>query len=583
MAEQHNFLDNIQAVSFQILKRLDSLARRASLNTAPDLTNFDASRPITAAKRSLKPFIIGFVPPDIPLSFKPFERVQSEFVLPPRAGFPITQKPPKPPGPLVEVPPTKSKVATGEGGERRKKRTKISTKQMREALTSAWIDRYGSPPSNSTMNILLAQAALETGEGQLMDNFNFGNIHAGRSSKDLDVAPPPPANPHIKYYDGIDFDGTGRKYRVTFEAYDSAEEGARRYIDKLHDRWPQAIGPLLNGDTDAYLAALVSNPKAKYFEASPERYGRGVKARIKQYEKTFPPDVNNQVTNQNNPRKLSVDDFSKRTLRNAINAVGAAFAPGRVGVMTSQNVTDDDDAVTQISGRNIQLTNDFRAQQIADQINELQTQIQFIKEMPPLLFLINPQEFVRNYEQTYDDSVKTRNGHVVHMWLEKPLNISCKGVSAAQYVVTSGLGDRPPDSGSPNATGVTGLDTHLRLKSLSYQNLMSLVLIYKNNGILIQNGTNQAGIGIFAFSVFIYYDDHIYLGSFDDFSLSESSEKPFNFEYNFKFTVRYDFDVAPFTDLSISQGIFNATNDNPFAPDRIPISFNPQVNPNPRG
>ena len=149
-----------------------------------------------------------------------------------------------------------------------------------------------------------------------------------------------------------------------------------------------------------------------------------------------------------------------------------------------------------------------------------------IRATPPLVMLINPSQFSRNYENAVDSSPKTRHGHVVHAWLERPMKIGCTGVTAGQYVV--------------DMEGAGGLTNANRIHSISYGNLLSLVAIYKNNGIVYSGPEGEIGIPIVPFTIFIYYDDHVYLGSFDDFSVEDSADKPFQMSYSFSFTVRYD-------------------------------------------
>ena len=186
------------------------------------------------------------------------------------------------------------------------------------------------------------------------------------------------------------------------------------------------------------------------------------------------------------------------------------------------------DIIGDMMGRRIEVASE-RRQIIANyQTIELQRQINIVKSTPPLIFLINPSDFKRGYEQNIDDSVKGRYGHIVHRWLEKPMTISCSGVTAGQYIV--------------DAEGSGGLTNFYRVFSISYQNLLSIMGMYKNNGIIFAGSESDPGIPILAMSLFIYYDSHIYIGSFDSMSVDDKADKPFNLSYDFKFTARYDMD-----------------------------------------
>ena len=91
---------------------------------------------------------------------------------------------------------------------------------------------------------------------------------------------------------------------------------------------------------------------------------------------------------------------------------------------------------------------------------------------------------------------------------------------------------------------------------------MSLVMLYKNNGSLYDSptglkttdGTAAAGDGsiLIPGSMFIYYDDHVYIGSFDNLSITDAADKPHNMAYSFSFTVRYDIHVDVGVDAQMS-------------------------------
>lgn len=227
------------------------------------------------------------------------------------------------------------------------------------------------------------------------------------------------------------------------------------------------------------------------------------------------------------------------TISTASSSEAPSSSPN-ASVMMSGNIssTDPVDELS-ITGRNI-VVSDKRQDVVSKQLNELKNQIDSANRIPSLLMLINPSEFTRNYEHQVDYP-KGRRGQITHMWLEKPLAISCKGVTAAQYAF------------GPKGGGLTHMH---RLHSLSYANLMSLVMMYRNNGHLytqaITGDQHNWGIPVISMSVFIYYDSHIYIGSFDDFSVSDDAEKPFNLSYAWKFTSRYDFEVTEINDQVVS-------------------------------
>jgi hypothetical protein len=214
--------------------------------------------------------------------------------------------------------------------------------------------------------------------------------------------------------------------------------------------------------------------------------------------------------------------------------------------MSGGNITDleKDDPIGGRTGRNIRPVDGVRQETVQKQVKYLQNQVAAAKSIPALYMLISPQTFSRSYEHSID-TPKGRRNHIVHMWLEKPMTISCKGVTAAQYIM--------------NSAGTGGLTHQKRVHSLSYRNLMSLVRTYKNNGYLFSGkenfGDRNDHVRLIGMSVYIYFDGHFYIGSFDDFSVTDSADKPYNLEYSFKFTVRYDMEVESVTDAQVGGSI----------------------------
>lgn len=164
---------------------------------------------------------------------------------------------------------------------------------------------------------------------------------------------------------------------------------------------------------------------------------------------------------------------------------------------------------------------------VAKQTADINRQLQVIRNIPPLALLVNPKSFSKNYEHTYDYA-KGRRKDIVSLWLEKPTTLSASGTTVAAYSITE-----------LKQGGITGTQ---RVNSLMYENLMSLVGIYRNNGMLFQGGFDgqNRGVPTLPLSVFIYYDGRVYIGSFDQFSISDRAEAPFTYEFSFDFTVRFE-------------------------------------------
>lgn len=208
-------------------------------------------------------------------------------------------------------------------------------------------------------------------------------------------------------------------------------------------------------------------------------------------------------------------------------------------------------------------------------------------EPPKLTFLINPSSISFSYSKKVNSSF-ARGGFVTEEWGENQSSISCSGKIGAYYVWN-------PEKGYP------GLNRFDRSNSMSYQNLLQLLMIYRNNGMIYQqtsrsktspyaeykkftaqfkgvdspqkliqsiNNTNS-GYSVqtqkkmnernfYTDSVkrasslvsgtknridrlgdlTLYYDRSNYVGSFDSLTIEEDASSPFNLSYSFNFIVQ---------------------------------------------
>jgi hypothetical protein len=161
------------------------------------------------------------------------------------------------------------------------------------------------------------------------------------------------------------------------------------------------------------------------------------------------------------------------------------------------------------------------ARSIGETEEFIRRQALLMKNLPPLLMYINPNDMSISYDQMVSET-KTRDGHVVEHWgMEQP-SLSGSGEIGAFYV------DKEDEGG--------GLTEVHRRESAAFQNFMNMFMVYRNNGYIYNPSHRISRVG----SVRIFYDNKMYVGSFDDFSINESEEKPFSIEYDFSFTVRYE-------------------------------------------
>lgn len=131
------------------------------------------------------------------------------------------------------------------------KLTNMSALDVLKAFTAAFTKMMGSPPSNSTLAILVAQSALECARWVSMHCFNFGNIRppTGWTGDYCQFR----CNEKIKgVWVWFDPPNAGSN----FVAFESAADGAEFYMNKLQKQWPEAWAAALRGDTAGFVHGL---------------------------------------------------------------------------------------------------------------------------------------------------------------------------------------------------------------------------------------------------------------------------------------------------------------------------------------
>ena len=162
-----------------------------------------------------------------------------------------------------------------------------------------------------------------------------------------------------------------------------------------------------------------------------------------------------------------------------------------------------------------------------------------INEPPPILtLLINPSDFIQSFSKRVVQSrtratSRDRGAYIYQFNFDELDTMTCSGTSAMFY-------------------GKKGLTNAVRSDTLGYKNLKSLVEVYRNNGrnyvnrIYKQAPTLETGGDGLIDSVgrvIIAYDDVVYRGSFDSFTVSDSNTTPYNLKFSFQFTVSERVDV----------------------------------------
>lgn len=133
------------------------------------------------------------------------------------------------------------------------------------AFREAFSKEVGRTPSNSTLAILVAQSALETGRWKSMHCFNFGNIRPPKNwTGDYCQFR---CNEQITPGKWVWFDPPAAG--SNFVAFEDAASGAAFYMHMLASRWPEAWTAALSGNATAFVRGL---KERGYFTANEAPY-----------------------------------------------------------------------------------------------------------------------------------------------------------------------------------------------------------------------------------------------------------------------------------------------------------------------
>lgn len=141
--------------------------------------------------------------------------------------------------------------------------------------------------------------------------------------------------------------------------------------------------------------------------------------------------------------------------------------------------------------------------------------------IPTFTMLFNPANLDISYSKLITET-RTLGGFVHEFWGEQLTTLAASG-KTAMFIDENGLTNK--NSRTTEA----------------YKNFMSLLNIYKNNGIgyfkkfdSIASKSNQtkiASLGIIS----MYFDNKMYDGYFESFTNTEDATRPFNLDYSFSF------------------------------------------------
>lgn len=496
----------------------DALTRFQSFETEadPESENYI---PLTTAQQGKTRqilFAVGLLPPSNAVSGRALDRSASvgniQGAVENWGGVVRDGSRPVGPPTLTAQATTGNKGATGSNAGGSPVWQPMNTQQKANAILNAYRARYGQEPSIETLRMLTAQTLHEQPEdgkyGASWPDFNPGGM--GFKAKNKGGV----ARPH-SFGSGSSADTYG-----WYHSYATAADGAAAWMGTVSKN-PATLAAAAAGDPQAYAQALKD---FKYYTAPVSEYAGGVKhyynlmqtaiPDIATINAALPPGGSNLVVQEAPATKWA--------------SQGAAAAQDAAKQNTQITKTD---LITAGLGSKLRSAQD-------SQVLAVQEAIAAMAAIPPLQMLVNPLSFKYGAEKIVNDGNWGRNGPIIEHWGNQQEKLEASGKLAAFYAM-DGADTRV---GSPgNSPGLTRM---ARSFSKSYQNFLSLYLIYKNNGgIWLEDSfsstpaSKKMNLSLVG-SVYIYYDNTMYVGSFDNFSMNEAADQPFTLEYSFSFTVR---------------------------------------------
>ena len=166
------------------------------------------------------------------------------------------------------------KASTFHGTEVISQVTPLTAEQATKAMAEGYKKVVGFKPTEKVLGLMVGQWALETGNGQSMRNFNFGNKKAS-------------GNEDFQYFRCSEVvNGVEQFYEpphpaCRFASYKSAAEGAAAFVRTLKSRKHWWDG-LHTGTVEGFIKGLTTAPA--YFTASPTIYANTLNNRMMSYE-----------------------------------------------------------------------------------------------------------------------------------------------------------------------------------------------------------------------------------------------------------------------------------------------------------
>lgn len=424
----------------------------------------------------------------------------------------------------------------------------------RQVMLEAFRELYGREPTLAELQYAQAVGWAETSYGQawkreMMGSNNWGAVHCPLNGQ---------TGPGCISYTDHHPDGT--PFTVSFKSYETPKDGAKDLLKHIFTH--RSTGQALQGG-DTYRASYLMRRQSYYGGFCPQatkEFGAGpaksslkspdasegtqacAKEAIGLHAGRIHQIIQDMAVANGDPSVLGLGNYEAadawyretRGLDASGQPIGGDAKGGDWQGQGSKNAADAKQEEAKLAGSPL-LSSDANKALIAAQVTQARMMQEALAKMaatPPLAMLVNPSSFGVKGEKIANDGSWTRNGPIIEFWGDQQDKISGSGKVAGFFAIDA-----------TNATG-PGLTRMARNLSQGWENFQSLYLLYRNNGALFMpdfvsrdDRVNMAMMG----SVYIYYDNTIYIGSFDSFNVTENEATPFTVEYSFEFTVRASF------------------------------------------
>jgi Putative peptidoglycan binding domain len=158
--------------------------------------------------------------------------------------------------------------------------TPVTPSEVFASLEHAWKTAFDTTPHRTSLLVLLAQWALETGRGKSMHCYNLGNVKSSQQQGDWcffrcneiirgKVVWFEPDNP-----------------ACCFRAFATLEAGALDYLQTLFQRFKSAWPAVVAGDPALFSHLL---KRSRYYTADEAQYTKTLVSLFREFSRTLPP------------------------------------------------------------------------------------------------------------------------------------------------------------------------------------------------------------------------------------------------------------------------------------------------------